>query len=168
MTSNQNFPTPPGDNSAQPGQNRRRIGFALLFFEMIFLISGQFLFQKAANSFSILPGLDTLSSLAGIRLFVHSWMMLILSPVFIFALIFYAGAVLTWMTVLQILPIVQAMPILALVFVLVPLMSFSQNHEMPPWQLIVGVFLVVFSIIVIAGDKGLRRSSPKKNDRRIS
>ena len=135
----------------------RKIGFGLLFFEMILLIIGQFLFQYAASSLPILPGFEVLSHPGGGLILIKAWSNLALSPSFILALVFYGGAVLTWMAALQILPISQAMPVLALVFVLVPVASFLHLGEFPPLRLALGVMFVVLSIIVIAGDTSQRK-----------
>ncbi|MDI9350238.1 MAG: hypothetical protein QM537_09600 [Candidatus Symbiobacter sp.] len=131
---------------------RRGLGFGLLLFEILLLICGQFLFQKAASSLPILPGFGAIHSVSDLGPVLWAWGELILTPAFIGALMFYGGAVLTWMAALQILPIAQAMPVLALVFVLVPLLSFLPAGLVPPWGLLVGVGLVASSIIVIASD----------------
>ena len=136
----------------------RKIGFGLLFFEMILLIIGQFLFQYAASSLPILPGFEVLSRPGGVLTLLQAWSGLILSPYFILALVFYGGAVWTWMAALQILPISQAMPVLALVFVLVPVVSFLHQGTFPPLRLVFGVLFVVLSIIVIAGDNAQRKN----------
>ncbi|MCX8506345.1 MAG: hypothetical protein ORN98_06990 [Alphaproteobacteria bacterium] len=136
----------------------RKIGFGLLFFEMILLIIGQFLFQYAASSLPILPGFEVLTHPGGALILLKAWSGLAFSPYFILALVFYGGAVWTWMAALQILPISQAMPVLALVFVLVPLASFLHQGIFPPMRLMLGVLFVVLSIILIAGDNSQNKN----------
>lgn len=79
---------------------------------------------------------------------------LLSEPRLLLALCLYATALLMWLQVLSKMPLSTAYPILAVTYVLVPLLSVACFDERITQVQVVGIFLVLAGVTLIGGVAG--------------
>lgn len=125
----------------------------LVAIEVITLILGQFMFQRAAHSVGHLTMSLSVESLL-------LWWQLFIIPWFWGALILYGGATMVWVMILQRISLTLAYPLLSSVFVILPLLSYWQRGVWPSLHFMIGLALVTASIAIIGG--GIKKPRESK------
>jgi multidrug transporter EmrE-like cation transporter len=74
---------------------------------------------------------------------------LITEPRLIFAMVLYAGALLMWLQVLSKVPLSAAYPMLAITYVIVPLLSVYFFNEKIHQHQVIGIFLILAGVAMI-------------------
>lgn len=74
---------------------------------------------------------------------------LILEPRLMVAMALYAGALLLWLQVLSKVPLSTAYPMLAITYVVVPIMSVYFFNEKLHQQQVIGIFLILVGVAFI-------------------
>ena len=134
----------------------RAMVILLVAIEVLTLILGQFMFQKAAHSVGHLS-----LSLSAESLLL--WWHLLILPWFWGALILYVLATMLWVMILQRISLTLAYPLLSSVFVLLPLLAYWQRGVWPSLHFMIGLVLVTSSIAIIGGGIKNRGESRGKN-----
>jgi len=108
----------------------------------VLLATGQILFKKTAMGLSA-----SIASLEGlISLALNMWFWL--------AMVFYSIATLLWIHILQNVPLSIAYPFNALGFIIVPLAALFLFKEPLNLQFVLGVFLILGGLSIIATSVG--------------
>jgi drug/metabolite transporter (DMT)-like permease len=102
----------------------------LILITVLSLAAGQICFKLASPAFAVF----TIRSL--------------FSPIFIVALVIYAVATVLWVVVLSRVPLVVAYPIVALSYLIVPLLARLFLNEPLHWQTFAGAFVIIIGILV--------------------
>lgn len=117
------------------GLNLRDLG--LILCTVASLAAGQICFKLASPAFSIF----TFRSL--------------FSPIFIVALIIYGAATVLWVVVLSRVPLTVAYPLVALSYLIVPLLARLFLGEPLDWQTFAGALVIMFGIVLSISGKRL-------------
>ena len=85
--------------------------------------------------------------------FVHFSIKSLFSPVFIVALIIYGVATILWVVVLSRVPLTIAYPIVAMSYLIVPILARIFLQESLHWQTFVGAAIIIIGILVSIGGR---------------
>lgn len=108
---------------------------ALILFTVASLAVGQVCFKLASPAFAAF----SLRSL--------------FSPIFIVALVIYAVATVLWVIVLSRVPLTVAYPLVALSYLIVPLLARAFLGEALRWQTFAGAFVIIAGILLSISGK---------------
>jgi len=79
----------------------------------------------------------------------HKFYSVLYEPVFILALVIYAGATLLWLYVLKSVPLIYAYSFMALTFVIVPLMAALWLGETLTLKYALGAALIIMGLLIV-------------------
>jgi drug/metabolite transporter (DMT)-like permease len=109
---------------------------ALILFTVASLAAGQICFKLASPAFAVF----SLRSL--------------FAPIFIIALVIYAVATVMWVIALSRVPLTVAYPLVALSYLIVPLLARAFLGEPLTWQTFAGAAVIIAGILIsISGAK---------------
>lgn len=77
----------------------------------------------------------------------------LLAPIFLIALVIYAVATVMWVVVLSRVPLTVAYPIVALSYLIVPLLARAFLNEQLTWQTFAGAFVIILGILLSISGK---------------
>ncbi len=113
--------------------NLRDLG--LILFTVASLAAGQICFKLASPAFTVFS------------------MRSMFSPIFIIALIIYAVATVLWVVVLSRVPLTVAYPLIALSYLIVPLLARVFLNEPLSWQTFAGAAVIIAGILLSISGK---------------
>lgn len=108
---------------------------SLILFTVFSLAAGQICFKLAAPAFY--------------EFSIRS----LFSPIFIVALVIYAVATVLWVIVLSRVPLTVAYPLIALSYLIVPLLARAFLGESLSWQTFAGAFVIMIGIVLSISGK---------------